>query len=335
MKKQNWMNLLRCISFLAVAVMLVSFLSLWLQRNTFTGAWNYMAKMNEFYGLERDSLDYICVGSSHAYCTVNPLEIWDESNLKGFTLATQEQPLVVSYHYLKEAFKTQSPKVVFLEGFMGYTTAKTEAALYTAADSMRFSWNKLQMIHAMAEPDQRENYYFNFLKYHSRWKDVAFKELDTALQYPQDLHKGFAPVHGTKPYGNIIPDYNAVTAEMPEETRIRLNEIHALTEKNGAELVLLIAPFGDREEVTAAMKAEREWAAEKNVRVVDLALMAEELGLAPEDYYDSAHLDVSGAAKASRYLATVLKEYSLSPSSDEKWDADYQAFAKAQKGETP
>lgn len=334
MKKENWMNLLRCISFLTVTVLLVSVISVGMQRKTLTGAWNYMAKMNEFYGLEKDTLDYVCIGSSHAYCTVNPLEIWDESGLRGFTLATQEQPLRASYHYLVEAFKTQSPKVVFLEGFMGYTTSKSEAALYSATDSMRLSLNKVQMINALVEPDQRAYYYFNILKYHSRWKEITMNEVQSGFEGKQDLYKGFAPLHGTKPFENIIPDYAQIEAsELPAENLSAMEDILALARKNDARLVLLLAPFGARPEVASAMKAEREWAAANGVQVVDLALMAEDLGFLPEDYYDASHLDISGAEKASRYLAGVLEEYGLSPSIDEKWDADYQAFAKAYKGE--
>lgn len=327
----NVKKLFRGIGFLTVAVLLTTFISMGLQRKTLTGPWNYMAKMNEFYSLEKNSLDYVCLGSSHAYCTVNPLEIWNESGLKGFTLATQEQPLVASYHYLVEAFKTQSPKVVFLEGFMGYTDYKEEAGLYAAADPMRFSLNKLKMIHRMVPKGQRENYYFNVLKYHSRWKDVTASEVNDALNQPCDFYKGYAAVQGSKTYGNLTVDYGSVAAaELPEKNLWAMEKIRALTEREGAELVLLLAPFGERTNVLAGMKAMREWAEANGVRVVDLAVNADELGLAPEDYYDSSHLDVSGAAKASRYLAEVLEEYGLSPRTDPQWDKDFQAYREAQ-----
>ena len=107
---------LRITAFVLIAVVIFSILSAVCERKTYIGEWNYMSKVNEFYSMEENTLDYVCVGSSHMYCTINPLEVWKQTGAAGFVLATQQQPLVASYHYIKEAFKTQSPKYVILEG---------------------------------------------------------------------------------------------------------------------------------------------------------------------------------------------------------------------------
>jgi len=104
MKKDTVNQVFRTLVFLLCAAILFSGVSLIYERKTYSGAWNYMAKLQEFYELEENTLDYICLGSSHMYCTVNPLEIWRETSIPGFVLATQQQPLRASYYYLKEAF---------------------------------------------------------------------------------------------------------------------------------------------------------------------------------------------------------------------------------------
>ena len=92
--------MLKIVLFVLCASMLFALISKICERKTNHGAWNYMAKLNEFYSIEEDSLDYIGVGSSHMYCTINPLEVWKESGVTGFVLATQQQPLAATYHYI-------------------------------------------------------------------------------------------------------------------------------------------------------------------------------------------------------------------------------------------
>lgn len=162
MKHSAFKKCLRAAAFLLCAGLMVAALSFACRPKTYNGSWNYMAKMNEFYALEEDSLDYICVGSSHAYCTVNPLEIWKKADLAGFVLATQKQPLDISYYYIKEAFKTQSPEVVLLESFMiAYEDEYAPDAVHSALDPLRPSFNKLQLIHDVVDFENRPEFYFD------------------------------------------------------------------------------------------------------------------------------------------------------------------------------
>ena len=326
---------IKIFAFTLCAIILFSFISNIYERKTYTGAWNYMAKINEFYSLENDTLDYIGVGSSHMYCTLNPLEVWKESGVAGFLLATQQQPLTASYHYIKEAFKTQSPKYVILEGYMICGEDSYDSAvLYDAIDPLKPSLNKFQMINNLVEYEQRPNYYFNILKYHTRWNTITANEVNSVLDEHIDTYKGFVALQGNFSGNNVLPDYNNTKdIELSEFNTKILNDIYKLTKDNNAELILMFAPYeANNTNLSEKIKAEIKWAKEKNVAVIDYCEMLNTIGINPAcDYYDAGHLDVSGAAKVSSHFASYLSEKGIGKNNlinIEKWQVDYNTYVK-------
>ncbi len=334
-------KIFRIISFTLCASILFVFLSSACERKKYYGAWNYTAKLNEFYSLEKDTLDYIGVGSSHMYCTLNPLEVWHESGAAGFLLATQQQPLMASYHYIKEALKTQSPRYVILEGYMVCReSAHDSAVLYDAIDPLAPSWNKFQMINHLVEYDQRPEYYFNILKYHTRWNTVSAEQIELLFNEPVDTYKGFVPITGKHSGQNLIPDYE-VTAdtELSEYNINILNNIYDLVTDHGAELIVMFGPYDAASpELCQKIKAEIQWAQERNIAVLDYCAMLDELRIDPtSDYYDAGHLDVSGAAKISAHFAVFLSENGVSENTkidNAKWEADYKIYLESFPNDT-
>lgn len=327
--------IVRAAVFLLIAAALLNIVTLALRRKTYTGAWNYMAKMNEFYALEENSLDYICLGSSHAYCTVNPLEVYHTSSLTGFVLATQEQPLPMSVFYLKEALKTQSPKIVMVEGYMGYEKDEPKPeVLYSALDPMKPSLNKLSAIWENVPRADIFDYVFSISKYHTRWKEVDAEEMISPFEGDHvDTYCGYAPVDRDYKWKNETPDYAAAeVVELPEKNLAALNEMLGICKDSGAEMILLIAPTNcSKMPQISGLAAEIRWAEENGVQVIDLASMTEELGLDGEkDYYDTNHLTVSGAAKTSAYLGDVLSSMDFERAEYDKaeWDAKYENYKK-------
>ena len=333
----------RMVAFVLLASVVFLFISAGCERKTYYDEWNYMAKLNEFYSMEEDTLDYIVVGSSHAYCTVNPLEVWEENGIAGFVLATQQQPLRASYHYIKEAFKTQSPKYVILEGYMICGEENYDpAVLYDALDPLKFSFNKLEMVNNLVEYDQRPEFYLNILKYHTRWSSLPANKIEALFEDNIDIYKGYVPVRGSYVgEANQIPDYDSYKdVELSEHNLEILNDIYDLVKDNGSELVLMIGPYStvpEEEWLCEKIKAEIKWAEEKDVPVLDYALKLDELLIDPaSDYYDATHLDVSGAAKISARFASYLSEMGLEASDgidEEKWQEDFDEYYETAKSD--
>lgn len=338
MKKKNIFRWIRGTVFILIAALLFSYTSMVLERKTVSGSWNYMGKLNEFYEMPENSIDVIAVGSSHMYCTMNPLEIWNSNGFSSFVLATQQQPLNASYYYIKEAFKYQSPKIVIVEGFMGYVADEYpgDGVAYDAIDPLRPSLNKLSLIREIVPSDQRENYYFNILKYHSRWREISADDYNPSHRLAADSYKGFVLLTNAKPFEKSEIDYDKVEAkDIPAVPLEALNSIKELITENGAEMLLLIAPFEHTsEEIAGVMKAERQWAQENGVDLIDLNVLYDDLSInGKTNFYDSGHFNAYGAEKASRYIGDYIeKNYSIetNPNTDkDKWDADYEKAVQA------
>lgn len=70
-----------------------------------------------FYEAKENSIDVICFGSSHIFENVNTGTLWDEYGIASFDLCGSIQPLWNTYYYMKEALKTQQPKVMVVDVF--------------------------------------------------------------------------------------------------------------------------------------------------------------------------------------------------------------------------
>ena len=68
-----------------------------------------------FYEQEENSIDVMFFGSSHIFENVNTGVLWDEHGIAAFNLCGSIQPLWNTYYYIKEALKTQSPKLIVVD----------------------------------------------------------------------------------------------------------------------------------------------------------------------------------------------------------------------------
>ena len=78
-------------------------------------------KVTDFTGsfkAEQASADVLALGSSHVYTQIIPMKIWEDNGIPVYDLRSSAQPIGVSYYYLEQALKTQTPSVVFLDLYM-------------------------------------------------------------------------------------------------------------------------------------------------------------------------------------------------------------------------
>ena len=69
------------------------------------------------YVQPKNKIDVLFLGSSHVHCNVNTQLLWDEYGMAAYLMTGAEQPIWNSYYNLKEALKTQKPKLVVLDMF--------------------------------------------------------------------------------------------------------------------------------------------------------------------------------------------------------------------------
>ncbi len=89
--------------------------------------------VNGFYKLEEDSLDVLFLGASQMFCGVNAQKLTEEYGISSYDFGASAQSLNITDYYLREALKTQKPKLVMVEVCAAFYTGKvTSGGGYTA-----------------------------------------------------------------------------------------------------------------------------------------------------------------------------------------------------------
>lgn len=271
----------------------------------------YGSDVISFYKEEKNSLDVIFFGSSHSYSTFSPKVIYEETGLKSYNFATQQQPLWITYHYMKESLKYQKPKYMVIEILMTTTEEDYmgEAINRDAIDKMRPSLNKIDVIDASVEKrSDRLSYYFNIIKYHSRWNKLI--KNDVIDYFKKDENKGFTYLEGnhekaTKTNVKKIKDKESISLK----NEIYLNKIITLGKENGIELIFVKSPCSTTIENHKKYNHVKSIVEAYNYKYLNYNEKYSELHLDFEkDFYDSGHLTGEAAIRVSKHFANYLKE---------------------------
>ncbi len=299
-------KLIRFIAFLLIASTIFVGLDRLLSRKTLYGWWNMTTKINGFFNSEPDTYDVIFMGSSHAYCSFNPLVIGEETGLSTYTLATQKQPLWATYYYLKEAVKRQNPKMVVLDVFSFSLTDEyqDEGTNYTFTDDFPFGINKIKMVWNSAPKGERFNLLFKFAKYHGRWQELEEKDFGFNPKNLSDYLLGYCMLTTTQKGLERTIHNKAVSIPSSEKNEKWLREIITFLKDENIPLILVKTPLMDTAEEMGYFKRCEEIAKEYNVPFYYLNDDFDKIGLdIKNDFYDRAHLNHKGADKFSRYFA--------------------------------
>lgn len=296
-----------------------------------------------FKAIKDDKLDVVVVGSSHAQYSFNPSFFFEESGLYSYVMASQCQPLPVSYQIVKEILKTQHPKLLVLEVFTATPLKEMCSAdsCYVAAQSLLTGDEKRAVISYLPEEkakeyeEKAEETYNDLLTNHNMWKelnDFSFllpnyelddivRNIDASFGYVyQDGFDGTPRNHWHLKIHNNIPE-----VELEPEDLEALNNIYELCKKEGIELLLYKTPMDSIDPLNQAYRYKVwQWAEEKNIKYVDFVNMTKQLNYYMFVHSDSFHANITGAGIMTDYLAKFIKEnYVFNHQKDEDLDLAY------------
>lgn len=288
--------------------------------------------IHSFYDVEEDTLDVLCIGSSHAYHSVQPALLWGEHGIASYVMGSPLQTLPCSYYLLKEALKYQSPKLLLLETycFPRQYKFKSDSYLRQAIDGMRFGKVKIEALNSLLPEyslKEKLSYYIPFLLYHSRWDELENYDF---IQYSW-LRGGildFRQVPQTE------PDFPKEQLKMPKMNMKYLKKIFRLCKKKEIQLVLFAAPFaevGTAEEALRVNLFVEKYAARKGIPFL-FYQKTKELDIDYEtDFYDDQHLNTYGTEKLTKVLGNwLVQNYDLTDhrqeESYESWNEDYVRY---------
>lgn len=191
--KQKVFNLIKICLFISLGVLIFGS-----AQQILSKSWNYpnftenhTAGLKTFYEQDNDIDQVLFLGTSHTEYGVSPMEIYEDSGIVSYNLATSGQPIEVTYHLLKSAFETQSPNVVVLDvSSLFFNDTLNTAGWRYVLDGMPFGKTKIEMAreYSMYANDTDEfdlscekdfiNALVPMFQYHTRWDELTEMDFD-------------------------------------------------------------------------------------------------------------------------------------------------------------
>lgn len=265
-------------------------------------------QMRAFYCQPKNTIDVLAMGSSHVHCGINTATLWNDYKIAAYDLSAAEQPLWITYYYLKEAYKYQKPKVVIIDVFSAarfkedYHYKWMEESFY----GMRFGREKIEMLKVAVEKDRYREYFPSFFSYHNRYIDLNKEDILNIFgnRKEKEIFKGYTPsfnrIDQSEPFSgwDELEDYS-----LTEKSEEYLKKIIDLTNENGSKLMIIVVPYNLDERDKETYKQIEEIADSCNFSFKDYNNHLSEIGIDKEtDFNDHTHLNYWGSVKFTEYL---------------------------------
>lgn len=242
---------IRVISFSLIFCLLFSLVTEIIKDKRCEGEFDPTNKVRGFYKEPKDSLDFVFIGSSQLYAHVAPAVLYRDYGITSYDFAANEQPLWISYYYIKEALKYQKPKAIVLEVFTIYgADYEEEGVNHINLDDLPWSMNKVRAIMDSVPEDLRYSYLFELTKYHSTWSQFYEGKYRYTFENPVNVNKGYSPFVFYREYEETAKEeVMAVTDKtpIPDRAKTWLLKIIELCKEEGVDLIFLKTPNGNVE----------------------------------------------------------------------------------------
>lgn len=262
------------------------------------------------YWQPRNSIDAVMMGTSHIHCDVNTGLLWEKYGIASYDYSGAEQPLWMTYYYLKELYKYQDPEVILLDL---YAPARfKEDYQYTWISEniygMHFSLNKLEMLSVSVEKSKIFDYFPSFLVYHSRYDDLEEEDFENFFWNSDHMEnfKGYTPYLQQRP--QMRPQVTETrSGGLTGKSLKYLMKIINYAKKRDTKLILMVTPYIVTNEDMLTYNRIAEIAAENNLTFINFNDYCDEIGLDfQKDFNDESHLNYRGSCKFSEYLGDFL-----------------------------
>ena len=271
--------------------------------------------VENWYAHAGEGHQVLFVGDCEVYESFSPVTLFNEFGATSYIRGSAQQLMWQSYYLLREALKTETPRVVVLSVCsIRYAEPQNEAYNRMTLDGMRLSRDKLEAVGASLTAGETEaSYYIPLLRYHDRIFELTGEDLRYLFRGPELTCNGYLMRCEVVPYtwmptAPVLRDPSF--GEKPVEY---LDRIVDLCREKGIELILVKSPClypAWYEEWDRWLEA---YAADHGVEYVNAISRMGEMGIdLSRDTYDGGiHLNVYGAEKYTRWLGERLRDRGL------------------------
>lgn len=264
--------------------------------------------LEDLYLYPKNTIDVFFVGASCISVDLNSAIMWRDYGIASYALWGEGQPMWNSYFYIKEALKTQTPKVVVLEVFN--LTHDEKYGNYSAqiknTMGIRFSLDKILNVIVSVPRGLRMDILLGFPTYHYNYK--AFK---TPFRNSSLIDKHTFPYVITKvtKIENVDALNTKGTKELAEKQEKYFIKIIDLLKEKNIPLVLIAFPMRYKEEGQMMYNKVGKIALANNIPFINFNLIYNEIGFDnTTDLFEGQHCNYSGMRKVNGYLEKYLKE---------------------------
>lgn len=340
--KRKLFFLLRCLCFTLILFLVLGGINHVLEPKYYlrTEAWPSTPVFRGFYEMEPDSVDVLVLGSSVSMNNLVPQKLYDDCGIRSYNLSSEQQSPAVSYYWLREALRFQTPKLVIFEPLMLqdlHPTLPLNASKWLTMVpllAMRWSPVKLEAVRDICRQDpsqQALDYLFTNRLYHSRWSSLTASD----FVYDENLAPqlfGWAPGNeaaggGTSVFRRSGADFDYTLREDMLEYLGRMAE---LCREKGIRFVMVKFPQQVRnpEEIDSAYRRAAARYGIDYYNFSDETLYAR-LGADPDTDCVENHGNLSGNLKNTALVGALLSEdYGLPAVEDAQYEQARPGFRR-------
>ena len=320
-------KILKSVIFIFIFVILFSY--------TFHILWLDKTGITYFFEEPSNSLDVVYVGASNAFNHFNPVLAYNKYGYTTGLLSTSSEPFATMEYMIKEAEKYQSPRLYIIDitKVTDDLYGVSEAAIRKSLDSIKFSKNRIDAINETLKykkinKQEYINYYFSFLKYHNRWKEIS--SIQTSEN--NDLYKGYVldNLHIGVKKNKEYKWQEGTTKLLSNNEKLLIKLINSM-KVNKSKVLFIIPKRFFKEEYILQLNYATDIIKENGFNVINFNTLEDLIIDTSSEYFDEEHLNVYGATKFTLYFSKYIKEnYDLPDHrNDEKydsWKSEYERF---------
>lgn len=274
-----------------------------------------IVQMEQFYEQEKNSIDVLCMGSSHVFANVDPAILQEDYGISAYDLAGSMQPMWNTYFYLQEALKYQKPSLIVLDVFRlteGFTYSK-ESKVVKNTYGMKLSMEKIRSIKESVENEEDTlRHVFGIATYHNRYYELTENDFKGGIKKDAS-YKGYCGLEEVQAQKRTHVSHIKDTLPIEDKTKEYFYKILTLAEQENIPVLLINAPYcvtEDDKRVFNELERLLEEGVPGQVAYLDFNRLYDEIKLDfATDFADSEHLNKAGAKKFNAYLGEYLAKH--------------------------
>ena len=281
-----------------------------------------------FHKQENNIIDVLFFGSSHVYWDIDSSILYKAYGIASYNFATGAAPMWHIYFSVKEALKTQNPKLIVIEAYT--TTYDAEyfgyARILDFVYGFKWSMNKVEAIKISSKKQDWFKVANTLPIYHNRYSELNSMDF---LFYTDKIKysKGYNILtHQYNPKTNSVFVFDISNTEnLAYKVEKYYRKIIELAKYNNIPILVIVSPWLFNKNQQNKINMAKKIADEYDVPFINFNLNYDDYNLNfNEDFNDWSHLNYKGATKYTRYLGQYLKDRYDLP--DRRGDPKYYSW---------